>query len=67
MPELTRFAADHGWSVHVPWHPAEVRRTLLQAVRDGERAYVHGSAGSDAEPRAAAEGFARAWDHRRRY
>ncbi|MEU6142941.1 transketolase [Streptomyces sp. NPDC047081] len=57
VAELTRFAADPGWSVHVPGHPAEVRRVILDAVRGGDRAYVHVSAESNAEPREATEGF----------
>ncbi|MGI5460605.1 transketolase [Streptomyces sp. CA-249302] len=57
VAELTRFAADPAWSVHVPGHPAEVRRTILDAVRGGGRAYVQVSAESNAEPREAAERF----------
>lgn len=57
VEELTRFAATPGWTVHVPGHPAEVRRAVLAAVAGGERAYVHVSAESNAEPRGTAEGF----------
>lgn len=57
MEELTRFAADPTWTLHVPGHPVEVRRVILDAVHRGERAYVHVSAESNAEPRGATEGF----------
>jgi transketolase len=57
VEELTRFAATPGWTVRVPGHPAEVRRAVLAAVRGGERAYVHVTAESNAEPRGAAESF----------
>lgn len=57
--ELNRFAATPGWTVHVPGHPDEVRRAVLGAVREGERAYVHVSAESNAEPRGGGEGFER--------
>ncbi|MBE8475099.1 transketolase [Streptomyces justiciae] len=59
VEELTRFAATPGWTVHVPGHPDEVRRAVLGAVRAGERAYVHVSAESNAEPRGGGEGFER--------
>ncbi|GAA4080637.1 transketolase [Streptomyces shaanxiensis] len=55
--ELTRFATDPRWAVHVPGHPAEVRRAIERAVRRGDRAYVHVSGVSNAEPRGATEGF----------
>ncbi|MEV6485876.1 transketolase [Streptomyces sp. NPDC051576] len=55
--ELTRFAATPGWTVHVPGHPVEVRRAILGALHDGEHAYVHVSAESNAEPRAVKGGF----------
>lgn len=55
--ELTRFAADPNWNLHVPGHPVEVRQAILDSVRRGERAYVHVSAESNAEPRGATEGF----------
>ncbi|MEU5892418.1 transketolase [Streptomyces sp. NPDC047461] len=57
VEELTRFAATPGWTVHVPGHPAEVRRAVLAAVAGGERAYVHVCADSNTEPRGATEGF----------
>ncbi|MDC0769142.1 transketolase [Streptomyces sp. HD] len=55
--ELTRFAADPHWTVHVPGHPAEVRAAVRRAVECGERTYVHLSGESNAEPRALGEGF----------
>jgi transketolase len=57
VEELTRFAATPGWTVHVPGHPAEVRRAVLAAVAGGERAYIHVCADSNTEPRGATEGF----------
>lgn len=57
VEELTRLAATPGWTVHVPGHPAEVRRAVLAAVAGGERAYVHVTPESNAEPRGAKEGF----------
>ncbi|WP_405741370.1 transketolase [Streptomyces sp. NBC_00028] len=59
VEELTRFAATPGWTVYAPGHPAEVRRIMLTAVRRGQRAYVHVSAESNAEPRCAGDGFER--------
>ncbi|MET7478012.1 transketolase [Streptomyces sp. NPDC005648] len=55
--ELARFAADPRWRVQVPGHPAEVRRVILDAVRRGDRTYVHVTDRSNAEPRDATEGF----------
>ncbi|WDF35503.1 transketolase [Streptomyces sp. T12] len=57
VEELARFATDPRWSVHVPGHPDEVRHAIGRAVQRGERAYVHLSGGSNAEPRCPAEGF----------
>lgn len=57
LTELTRFAADPDWALHLPGHPDEVRRTILTAVHRGERAYVHVSPESNAEPHQAADGF----------
>nr|WP_206326869.1 transketolase [Streptomyces sp. S3(2020)] len=56
VEELSRFAATPGWTVHVPGHPAEVRRAVLAAVAGGGRAYIHVGADSNAEPRGATEG-----------
>ncbi|NEB03578.1 transketolase [Streptomyces sp. SID13726] len=64
LEELSRFAADPRWTLHVPGHPDEVRQTILDAGHRGERAYVHVTAEANAEPRAAAEGFARVRDGR---
>ena len=58
VEELTRFAATPGWTVHAPGHPVEVRGVVLAAVASGERAYVHVSADSNAEPHGDTEGFA---------
>jgi transketolase len=58
VDELTRFAADPRWTVHVPGHPAEVRDAVRRAVECGARTYVHLSGESNAEPRALKEGFA---------
>jgi transketolase len=55
--ELTRFAADPRWTVHVPGHPAEARRAVERAAGRGERAYVHLSGGANAEPRGVSDGF----------
>jgi transketolase len=57
VEELTRFATDPRWSVHVPGHPLEVRHAIERAVGRGERAYVHVSGESNAEPRGLTEGF----------
>lgn len=57
VDELTRFATDPRWAVHVPGHPDEVRRAIQRAVRRGDRAYVHVSGDSNAEPRGVSEGF----------
>lgn len=57
VEELTRFATDPRWSVHVPGHPVEVRRAIERAVRRGDRAYVHVCGVSNAEPRCVTEGF----------
>ncbi|KKD07868.1 hypothetical protein [Streptomyces sp. WM6386] len=56
VEELTRFAATPGWTVHVPGHPAEVRRAVLAAAAGGERAYIHVCADSNTEARGATEG-----------
>ncbi|WP_329267530.1 transketolase [Streptomyces sp. NBC_01451] len=55
--ELARFAARPDWTVYVPGHPDEVRRVVLTAMARGERAYVHVSAESNAEPHGATDGF----------
>ena len=57
MDELNRYAATPGWTVHVPGHPDEVRRTVMGAMARGEHAYVHVSARSNATARDAAGGF----------
>lgn len=57
VDELNRYAAMPGWTVHTPGHPDEVRRAIAGAVARGERAYVHVSAGSNAEPRDAIGAF----------
>ncbi|MBT2419445.1 transketolase [Streptomyces sp. ISL-22] len=57
VEELARFATDPRWAVHVPGHPLEVRRAIQHAVRRGDRAYVHVSGASNAEPRGVGEGF----------
>ncbi|WP_031487920.1 hypothetical protein [Streptomyces bicolor] len=57
VDELARFATDPRWAVHVPGHPDEVRRAIQGAVRRGDRAYVHVSGDSNAEPRGVSEGF----------
>lgn len=57
VEELTRFATDPRWSVHVPGHPLEVRHAIERAMGRGDRAYVHVSGESNAEPRGRAEGF----------
>lgn len=64
VEELSRFAADPNRTLHVPGHPDEVRRTILDAVRRGERAYVHVTPEANAEPRATGEGFQRVRDGR---
>lgn len=64
VEELNRFAADPDWTLHVPGHPAEVRRAILDAAGRGERAYVHVTAEANAEPRGATEGFERVRDGR---
>ncbi|WP_228472933.1 transketolase [Streptomyces cyaneochromogenes] len=53
----TRFATDPRWAVHAPGHPVEVRRAIERAVRGGDRACVHVSGVSNAEPRGVTEGF----------
>ncbi|WP_369174725.1 transketolase [Streptomyces sp. R28] len=55
--ELTRFATDPRWSVHVPGHPVEVRDAVRRAVEQGVRTYVHLSGESNAEPHGLKEGF----------
>lgn len=56
--ELARFAARPDWTVYVPGHAEEVRQTVLAATTRGERAYVHVSTESNAEPRrGATDGF----------
>ncbi|WP_200301474.1 transketolase [Streptomyces adelaidensis] len=57
LDELNRYAATPGWTVHVPGHPDEVRDAVAGAMTRGERAYVHVSARSNAEPRDATGGF----------
>lgn len=57
VDELNRYAAMPGWTVHVPGHPDEVRRTVTAALAHGERAYVHVSAHSNASAREATGGF----------
>ncbi|MFJ9629249.1 transketolase [Streptomyces sp. NPDC101175] len=57
VEELTRYAAAPGWTVHVPGHPVEVRRAIMGALHNGEQAYVHVSAESNADPRTARGGF----------
>ncbi|OAH14902.1 hypothetical protein [Streptomyces jeddahensis] len=48
---LTLFGSRPGWTVHVPGHPDEVRRAVLDSVARGDRAYIHMSPRSNAEPR----------------
>ncbi|MER5178712.1 transketolase [Streptomyces sp. NPDC002896] len=48
---LTLFGSRPGWTVHVPGHPDEVRRVVLESVARGDRAYIHVSPQSNAEPR----------------
>ncbi|MFJ5102477.1 transketolase [Streptomyces sp. NPDC088554] len=56
--EVAQYGARPGWAVHAPGHPDEVRRILLRSAADGERAYIHVSARSNAEPHATTtEGF----------
>ncbi|MGQ4389539.1 transketolase [Streptomyces sp. SAS_270] len=55
--EVGRFAARAGWSVHVPGHPDEVRAAVRKAAAGTGQAYIHVSRHSNAEPRAAADGF----------
>lgn len=57
VDELNRYAATPGWTVHVPGHPDEVRPVVTGAMARGERAYVHVSARSNAEPRGTTGGF----------
>ncbi|MGW1025468.1 transketolase [Streptomyces sp. NPDC002577] len=48
---LTLFGSRPGWTVHVPGHPEEVRRVVMDSVARGDRAYIHVSPQSNAEPR----------------
>ncbi|MBA4861065.1 hypothetical protein H1V43_06645 [Streptomyces sp. PSKA54] len=53
---LTMFCSRPGWTVHVPGHPDEVRRVVLDSVDRGERAYIHVSPRSNSEPRGLGDG-----------